>query len=104
MTQKRTLESFLPTRFLGLVMYLGRVVRRTLLWVPIPSGGVPCRWGHPGRRKVDSMNGDLGTCFLGLHGGGGVVKSLQGGLEGILVFEYGGGSAVLTVGRSCSLG
>jgi len=49
--------------------------------------------------NVDSMYGDLGPCFLGLHGGGGVVKSLQGGLEDLLVFEYGGGRAVLTGGK-----
>jgi hypothetical protein len=42
------------------------------------------------------VNGDFGPGFLGLHRSGGVVDFVESGLQGLFVFEDGGGRAILS--------
>jgi len=50
-----------------------------------------------GSAEVDSVNGDFGPGFLGLHRSVGVVGFVESGLQCHFVFEDGGGRAVLSV-------
>ena len=83
------LEFFFPARCSGLLMYCGGLGGCWRCGSLSLAGGVPSPvWVG---KEVDSVDHDFGLGLLGLHGGGGVVDSVEGSLEGFLVFKDVGG-------------